>query len=102
MNPSTVFSAGDTNHALAMDASTTARISKFQGNNFHTWKFKMQMVMEERDLWEVTSGGDQDGALRHRVGPSNIQEEVTQGTRDHLSCDGGLTVVAGSFGEERV
>ena len=41
-----------------MDASTTttALINKFGGMNFHTWKFKMQMVLEERDLWEVTSG----------------------------------------------
>ncbi|KAG3045812.1 hypothetical protein PI124_g23574 [Phytophthora idaei] len=41
-----------------MDATstTTARINKFDGTNFHTWKFKMQMVLEERDLWEVVSG----------------------------------------------
>ena len=46
--------ATDSSYA-AMDASTT-RISKFDGTNFHAWKFKMQMVLEERDLWEVTSG----------------------------------------------
>ncbi|KAG6615840.1 Copia proteinlike [Phytophthora cinnamomi] len=41
-----------------MDAAstTTSRINKFDGTNFHTWKFKMAMVLEERDLWEVTSG----------------------------------------------
>uniref|UniRef100_A0AAV1U672 DUF4219 domain-containing protein n=1 Tax=Peronospora matthiolae TaxID=2874970 RepID=A0AAV1U672_9STRA len=37
-----------------MDASSL-RISKFDGTNFHAWKFKMQMVLEERDLWEVVS-----------------------------------------------
>uniref|UniRef100_A0AAV1UBZ1 DUF4219 domain-containing protein n=1 Tax=Peronospora matthiolae TaxID=2874970 RepID=A0AAV1UBZ1_9STRA len=37
-------------------ATPTARINKFQGTNFHTWKFTMQMVLEERDLWEVTCG----------------------------------------------
>ncbi|GMF42751.1 unnamed protein product [Phytophthora lilii] len=37
-------------------STTTARINKFDGTNFHTWKFKMQMVLEERDLWEVVSG----------------------------------------------
>uniref|UniRef100_A0AAV1UYL3 Uncharacterized protein n=1 Tax=Peronospora matthiolae TaxID=2874970 RepID=A0AAV1UYL3_9STRA len=37
-------------------ATPTARINKFDGTNFHTWKFKMQMVLEERDLWEVTCG----------------------------------------------
>ncbi|TMW61094.1 hypothetical protein Poli38472_014555 [Pythium oligandrum] len=41
--------------ALAMD-TTPARINKFDGTNFHTWKFKMQMVLEERDVWEVVSG----------------------------------------------
>ncbi|KAG2892077.1 hypothetical protein PC119_g24453 [Phytophthora cactorum] len=41
-----------------MDATstTTARINKFDGTNFHTWKFKMHMVLEERDLWEVVCG----------------------------------------------
>ncbi|POM66197.1 Putative retroelement, partial [Phytophthora palmivora] len=37
-------------------STTTSRINKFDGTNFHTWKFKMRMVLEERDLWEVTSG----------------------------------------------
>ncbi|KAF1332324.1 Integrase catalytic core protein, partial [Globisporangium splendens] len=39
-----------------MDYTSTARINKFGGTNFHTWKFEMQMVLEERDLWEVVSG----------------------------------------------
>uniref|UniRef100_A0AAV1VMM1 DUF4219 domain-containing protein n=1 Tax=Peronospora matthiolae TaxID=2874970 RepID=A0AAV1VMM1_9STRA len=41
-----------------MDAMpiTTARINKFSGTNFHTWKFEMQMVLGERDLWNVVSG----------------------------------------------
>uniref|UniRef100_H3H9V6 CCHC-type domain-containing protein n=1 Tax=Phytophthora ramorum TaxID=164328 RepID=H3H9V6_PHYRM len=58
MSPSPVFPAQDPDYAFAMDATptTTARINKFNGTNFHTWKFKMQMVLEERELWEVTSG----------------------------------------------
>ena len=40
-----------------MDASaTSARIDKFDGNNFHVWKFKTQMVLEDRDLWDGTCG----------------------------------------------
>uniref|UniRef100_A0AAV1TWN9 DUF4219 domain-containing protein n=1 Tax=Peronospora matthiolae TaxID=2874970 RepID=A0AAV1TWN9_9STRA len=35
---------------------TTARINKFAKTNFQTWKFKMQMVLEERYLWDVVSG----------------------------------------------
>ncbi|KAG6614416.1 Copia proteinlike [Phytophthora cinnamomi] len=55
---SPVFPAEDSDYAFAMDAAstTTSRINKFDGTNFHTWKFKMAMVLEERDLWEVTSG----------------------------------------------
>uniref|UniRef100_H3H9W0 Integrase catalytic domain-containing protein n=1 Tax=Phytophthora ramorum TaxID=164328 RepID=H3H9W0_PHYRM len=58
MSPSPVFPAQDPDYAFAMDATptTTDRINKFNGTNFHTWKFKMQMVLEERELWEVTSG----------------------------------------------
>src|SRR5689334_13148730 len=40
----------------AMDSTATARINKFDGTNFHTWKFKMQMVLEDRELWEVVCG----------------------------------------------
>ncbi|KAK1929065.1 hypothetical protein P3T76_015505 [Phytophthora citrophthora] len=58
MSPSPVFPAEDSDYAFAMDttSTTTSRINKFDGTNFHTWKFKMRMVLEERDLWEVTCG----------------------------------------------
>lgn len=51
MSPSSADSAFTdyASQAFAMD-STPARINKFDGTNFHTWKFKMQMVLEERDL----------------------------------------------------
>lgn len=32
------------------------RIDKFDGKNFHLWKFKMQMVLEDKDLWGIVSG----------------------------------------------
>lgn len=60
MSPSPADSAffaptSDTAFAATMDA-TPSRINKFDGTNFHTWKFKMQTVLEERDLWKVASG----------------------------------------------
>ncbi|OWY93194.1 hypothetical protein PHMEG_00037496, partial [Phytophthora megakarya] len=57
MSPSPVFSTEDSDYAFAMDSAstTTSRINKFDGTNFHTSKFKMRMVLEERDL-EVASG----------------------------------------------
>ena len=30
--------------------------AKFDGRNFHLWKFKMQMILEDKDLWSIISG----------------------------------------------
>lgn len=59
--------------ALAMDTSAipTARINKFDGANFHLWRFKMQMVLEERDLWDVVSG---------EVKPEHLTNPLDQST----------------------
>ena len=59
--------------ALAMDTAvtTTARINKFDGSNFHLWKFKMQMVLEERDLWDVVCG---------EVKPEHLSSPLDQAT----------------------
>ena len=42
--------------ATAAEDGASLRIDKFMGENFHLWKFKMQMVLEERDLWGIVSG----------------------------------------------
>ena len=58
MSPRPTDSAApDPTFALAMETSvaSTARINNFDGANFQLWKFKMQMVLEERDLWDVLS-----------------------------------------------
>jgi hypothetical protein len=31
-------------------------VEKFDGENFHLWKFKIQMILEEKDLWDVVTG----------------------------------------------
>ena len=31
-------------------------IDKFKGDNFNLWKFKMEMVLESMDLWEIVKG----------------------------------------------
>jgi len=28
-------------------------IGKFYGDNFNLWKFKMEMILSEKDLWEI-------------------------------------------------
>ena len=32
------------------------RIEKFNGKNFYLWKFKMQMILQEKDLWQIVIG----------------------------------------------
>lgn len=44
----------------------------------------------------------QAGALRHRDGPSDVQEEVAQGARNHLPRNRRFAVATGSLGEGRV
>ncbi len=34
----------------------TIAISKFEGNNFHLWKLKIRMVLEELELWSIVEG----------------------------------------------
>lgn len=51
------FDAAPAALVYSVDASTTsARIDKFDRTNFDVWNYKMQMVMEDRDLWDVTCG----------------------------------------------
>ena len=56
MSPSSLSSATANDSSLSSMDASSLRISKFDGTNFHAWKFKMRMVLEERDLWEVASG----------------------------------------------
>ena len=56
MSPSSFNSATATDSSYAAMDSSSLRISKFDGTNSHAWKFKIQMVLEEQDLWKVVSG----------------------------------------------
>jgi hypothetical protein len=31
-------------------------IEKLNDNNFHTWKMKMEFLLHEKDLWDITLG----------------------------------------------
>jgi hypothetical protein len=35
--------------------SNAQNIEKLNGNNFHTWKRKIEFFLHEKDLWEITS-----------------------------------------------
>ena len=39
-----------------------SRIEKFDGLNFHLWKFKMQVVLEDKDLWNIVNGTEVEPA----------------------------------------
>jgi transposase InsO family protein len=43
-------------------------LEKFDGENFHLWKFKMQLVLEEKDLWEIVTGSEEH--------PGNSDEKI--------------------------
>ncbi|KAF0726843.1 hypothetical protein Ae201684P_010686 [Aphanomyces euteiches] len=48
-----------------MDATTATdsyKVIKFNGDNFHLWKFKMMMALEDKDLWDIVSGVEAVGA----------------------------------------
>ena len=34
-------------------------VDKFDGMNFHLWKFKMEMVMAEKELWDIVDGSEE-------------------------------------------
>ena len=55
MSPNPADTAQDLDHAFAMDTIpiTTARINKFAGTNFHTWKF-----VPEKLLMRAAENGD--------------------------------------------
>eukprot|EP00794_Sanderia_malayensis_P015603 gene15603-17175_t len=61
----------------------TPRIEKFEGNNFNLWKFKMQMVLEDKDLWTIVSGEE--------IGPSGqgtteaVQERFRKRARKSMA-----------------
>ena len=33
-------------------------VDKFDRVNFHLWKFKMEMVLAEKELWEIVEGSE--------------------------------------------
>jgi hypothetical protein len=42
-----------------MATSTAYTIEKLDGSNFHAWKFKMRMVLEDKDLWDIVDGSEE-------------------------------------------
>ena len=41
------------------DAEGPKVVDKFNGVNFHLWKFKMEMVMAKKELSEIVDGSEE-------------------------------------------
>ncbi|CAH0520508.1 unnamed protein product [Peronospora belbahrii] len=103
MSLSFANSAQDLYHAFAVESYpfTAARINKFSETNFHVWEFKMQLVLEDQDLWGVVSG-----KVKLKYCTSNLDQATLRESRgrrnDNLSCDGGFAVATGLLSEGSV
>ena len=42
----------------SINMSTGVSIEKLDGTNYHVWKFKMQLVLEDKELFGVIDGTD--------------------------------------------
>ena len=70
------------------------RIEKFKGENFHLWKFKMQMVLEEKDLWNIVKGDE--------VEPTDEGTTETQRRQFQKRERKALATVCLSLGDEQL
>src|SRR5579862_5076644 len=39
-------------------SSSIHAIEKLDADNFHAWKFKMQMVLVDKELWDIVDGSE--------------------------------------------
>ncbi|MCO5579689.1 hypothetical protein L7F22_033547 [Adiantum nelumboides] len=65
---------------MASSEQTTTRFDKFMGRNYSLWKWRMQMVLEEKGLWEIVKGEE--------TAPADEAEEeevVCYQRREHLA-----------------
>eukprot|EP00794_Sanderia_malayensis_P009441 gene9441-10427_t len=74
--------------------SAPLRIEKFRGENFHLWKFKMQMVLEDKDLWGIVSGEELE--------PDNQGVTETQLQRFRKRGRKALATICLSLGDEQL
>ena len=52
-------------------------IDKFDGKNFHIWKIRMQMLLQERGLWSIVTGDEKEP----KTPPEAIQEYQKRETK---------------------
>ena len=42
--------------ATAAEMETGFKVEELNGDNFHSWKFKMKMYLIGKDFWEILNG----------------------------------------------
>jgi hypothetical protein len=40
------------------DSEGLRLVEKFNGDNFSLWKFKMEMVLSSKELWDIVDGSE--------------------------------------------
>src|SRR4051794_21283689 len=63
-------------------SSSNITIEKLDGNNFHTWKLKMKMILIREDLWEIVNGETESPASS-----SGKEKESTATTKTWQKSD---------------
>ena len=48
-----------------MSNNNTYSIEKLDSSNFQSWKFKIKMVLVDKDLWAVVDGDQKVGPTEH-------------------------------------
>eukprot|EP00742_Colponemidia_sp_Colp-10_P012924 GILJ01014559.1.p1 GENE.GILJ01014559.1~~GILJ01014559.1.p1 ORF type:complete len:116 (+),score=24.61 GILJ01014559.1:29-376(+) len=43
---------------MGPEMQSLSAMEKFGGENFNVWKFKMRMLLEEKDLWSIVDGSE--------------------------------------------
>ena len=51
--------SGETYTMASYEGGCPKVVDKFDGVIFHLWKFKMEMVMAEKELWEIVDGSEE-------------------------------------------
>ena len=55
---------------MSSSTSSIHSIDKLNGSNYHAWKFKIQMVLIDKDIWDVIDGSEEEPMAESSVAAS--------------------------------
>ena len=62
-------------------------IDKFAGENFGLWKFKMEMILAEKDLWEIVEGTEAPPAADAEANTKKAYERRVKKAFSIIACN---------------